>query len=522
MWKAVIIDDEPVIVDGFKKLIDWQDYGIKIIGEAHDGEEGYSMLQALEPDIALLDIMLPTISGLDIIKRLYESSCKTKIIFISGHEEFSFAKDALHFGAVDYLLKPVAAAELSATVEKAISMLKDQSTISVFRKENRMQNIFKDINEGDEYAETELYEQFVSTNLDLDKKIFVGICFGIIGFHNEEMPYEQQELKRFVIYNTIHEYFIKNSNGFMVKKEKESCNLIGIFEENEREAFYEKYISRIKLEIEQEFGVRLCIGMGTPTTTTSRLKQTFKEAKYAHELYFFEEKTVMDFRYAGRKKPVEIDKIDRLFEITFKSILFKNGKVLMNIENILDAIGESHYGNRFAAINRCLIFSGDLMKKLMQYHLSEGDFQIKQDSLQAAIQYKKTYRELKKYLLEYYENLLPDIYSHMGQKECRGVERAKDYIKANYMHSFTLKEISDIACVSQNYFSALFKRQTGENYKSYVTRIRMDAAINMVINTDMKTYEIAEAVGYNNVRRFVDSFKSIYLMSPMEYRKGYN
>lgn len=77
-----------------------------------------------------------------------------------------------------------------------------------------------------------------------------------------------------------------------------------------------------------------------------------------------------------------------------------------------------------------------------------------------------------------------------------------------------------MACVSQNYFSAMFKKETGQNYKAYLTSLRMEEALRLLRETDDKTYEIAEQVGYNNVRRFVDAFKQIYSVSPMEYRKG--
>ena len=85
---------------------------------------------------------------------------------------------------------------------------------------------------------------------------------------------------------------------------------------------------------------------------------------------------------------------------------------------------------------------------------------------------------------------------------------------------FCAKELADVACVSQNYFSALFKKETGQNYKAYLTSIRMEEAIKLLRTTDLKTYEIGEKVGYNNVRRFVDAFKQLYNVSPMEYRKS--
>lgn len=161
------------------------------------------------------------------------------------------------------------------------------------------------------------------------------------------------------------------------------------------------------------------------------------------------------------------------------------------------------------------------LQKLFVVELVEGDFAQKQNEVQEAIRYMGSYRQLCQWMKRYYEDLLGEIFKNSRNKTASEMIRVKQYIAENYDKDLSLKELSEVACVSQNYFSSLFKKETGENYKSYVTRIRMEEAIKLVLKTDLKTYEISEKVGYNNVRRFVDAFKNSYKMSPMDYRKIY-
>lgn len=176
---------------------------------------------------------------------------------------------------------------------------------------------------------------------------------------------------------------------------------------------------------------------------------------------------------------------------------------------------------RQCSSDRVLLFTGTLLEKLFVVELVEGDFAQKQNEVQEAIRYMGSYRQLCQWMKRYYEDLLGEIFKNSRNKTASEMIRVKQYIAENYDKALSLKELSEVACVSQNYFSSLFKKETGENYKSYVTRIRMEEAIKLVMKTDLKTYEISEKVGYNNVRRFVDAFKNSYKMSPMDYRKIY-
>ena len=122
--------------------------------------------------------------------------------------------------------------------------------------------------------------------------------------------------------------------------------------------------------------------------------------------------------------------------------------------------------------------------------------------------------------MQYYEELLWHISETGKNRDSILIEDVKQYIREHYMEEISISRLSEIACVSKNYFSAMFKKETGMNYKAYLTQIRMEAALKLLQETDDKTYEISEKIGYNNVRRFVDAFKQIYSVTPAEYRKS--
>lgn len=524
MWKIIIADDEQVIRNGLKKLLDWQLLDSEIVGEAADGDALYEEIIKKDPDIVITDIKMPNQTGLDVIKKLYTSKVCPKFIFVSGYEEFSYAKDAVRYGAVDYLLKPVSKEDLKNAVQKAILQLQDYQTVNIFRQEkDELQQVFQKINDGYAYTEEEIYKRFSNDHISFENSFYVGVCFSMIidDVLKEKMTYEQMGLLRFGIYNRIVGEMRKNKIGFLIKKEENICNVMAVITNDHKSDYIETILVPLKKKMERDTNVKLCMGVGAPINQINQWKISHKAAKFACELYFFEEKDVLDFRKISRDYKVSFDDFNQLLEDTFQKIAARDMDALNTIELALKAIENIHYGNKYAAINRVLIFTGALLEKLFVVELVTGDFVQKQNEVQEAIRYMTTYRHLCAWLYDYYENLLKCIFANSKNKTAAEIVKVKQYIAENYNKDLSLKELAEVACISQNYFSSLFKKETGENYKSYVTRIRMEEAIKLVLMTDLKTYEISERVGYNNVRRFVDAFKNIYKMSPMDYRKIY-
>ena len=117
MLKMLIADDEPVIIRGLQMLIDWAQLGIEICATCENGADALREIFAQSPDLALLDISMPGKTGIEILKALHTAQSRTKVIFISGFQDFSYAHDALSYGAVDYLLKPVKHGQLLRCVQ---------------------------------------------------------------------------------------------------------------------------------------------------------------------------------------------------------------------------------------------------------------------------------------------------------------------------------------------------------------------------------------------------------------------
>ena len=104
-YRMILIDDEAVILRGLKQLVDWEQLNIEIAGEATDGIEGLNMIRQLNPDIVISDIAMPNLNGIELLKTVHNEKIGTKVIFLSGYQEFSYAKEAVKYGAEDYLLK---------------------------------------------------------------------------------------------------------------------------------------------------------------------------------------------------------------------------------------------------------------------------------------------------------------------------------------------------------------------------------------------------------------------------------
>ena len=136
-YKLLIADDEPLIRRGISSL-DWEKIGITVCAVANNGKEAIDLASLHIPDLVLADIRMPIVNGLDMAERVLAQNKKCKIIFLSGYEDFAYAKRALHMGAFDYILKPASPEEILETCRRATLNVRE---INRFIEQHYMENL---------------------------------------------------------------------------------------------------------------------------------------------------------------------------------------------------------------------------------------------------------------------------------------------------------------------------------------------------------------------------------------------
>ena len=126
MYTAIIVDDEVKICQLIRCLGNWEEFGIRIVDVCQDGESAYDAIVKKRPDIVLTDIRMPVYDGLEILKKAREQGLDSSFIIISGYREFEYAKLAIQYGVVDFLVKPVNGEDLNLALKRSVEEINER------------------------------------------------------------------------------------------------------------------------------------------------------------------------------------------------------------------------------------------------------------------------------------------------------------------------------------------------------------------------------------------------------------
>lgn len=471
--RMILADDEPVIIRGIQKLLDFEQLGIEIVGEYTDGKSAMKGILELKPELALLDISMPEMTGVDILKTCRRMGLDTKVIFISGFQEFEYARAAVQYGAVEYLLKPVIREELLRALEKCTHIAKDHT-------EN-----FQPAQSGERPEAGDLME---------GTTVYVKIFWQDDG--NDQM----RRLMEFSLQSFLEEYLSEHGIGEMIYRGKQTALRLKTTDEEE----CRDILKKLELLVQERYHQKLGFLVGN--------------TEGAEGYLFFVEPSEDPVCFLKEESEEEWKRFMQLRERMIDSVVAQNEPMLeKQYEQYTRLLARIARGKKEDAY-----FYLCTLIRMLEERFHNLGLPGRNPDMRGLLEKGRaceTYREMKAVYFE-----LAAGYIHQLQSTVVGVEnqdflKAKAYIENHYDENLTLQVLADVVHMNQYYFSSFFKKNAGENFKEYLNRVRLQHSMALLMKTDMKAYEIAARVGFKDARNFSENFQRYYHETPNEFRK---
>ena len=534
MLKFLIVDDEAIIRNGIALKIERLIPHAVIVGKAESAEQAMEFIDAAHPDIVITDIRMPGIDGLQFIEQVKSRYSDIKFIIISGHQDFEYAKKAIVLGVEDYLLKPVKNHELKDIIDSLEKKLKKESSQKAYLNELKFKaesnTVFlrnKFLTDAVNYAgELELNQ--ISKALSLLSVAFTRKQFTVAVLLLDDMASipdfsarEDIPLVKFAVMNIAEEILLPLGTVVAfenLKKENQIVLVINHTDIDEKYMF--RHFEQLLEALRKVLKVTVSIGIGKSREGLSTLSESYQEA-YSAAI----QKVVL-----GPNCVVHIDSVPNSNLITFfipeneKQQLYsfigsRNvEKAFAAIDSVFETIKDQNisYSNVKTLCLEILIMLGRLLKE------SGGSIEnIFQEDIfsEEYLSRCNTLDELNMLLKSCISNVseyLADLKKSDGKKI---IQEIKIHIDNYYYTNINLNDLAGKYFINLSYLSQLFKNETGEKFVDYLTRVRVEKAKALLSSTMMKSYEVAEMVGYSDPRYFSDVFLKVTGTSPTKYRE---
>lgn len=467
MHKVVLIDDEPLVIEGLTSLVDWNSYGFKVAGFAEDGESGFDLIQTLEPDLVITDVRMPAMDGLSLIKKCQQQISKEiRFAILSGFNEFEYVKEALSLKSMSYMLKPIDADEIhplltsiKADIDRSNEATeKFSQSLGLVRR-----NTFLRLLEGDLKPSLISRMKFLLNASETTRYLYVEASDQSSHYllspypHLDLIQIKEPHRVRALVFGQegpVNDFYQSNLDGLRISKPflklEEIKEIVDKMERQSKIAFYE--------------------GPSDSNKTTR-------------------DKDCSDNRHAFDRKKI----LKLLGTATEEMLAFEIFAMLRKVRQVMLDEALLHHGYL------------QLLSEIENtYHITLTPIPYK---------FFNDFKEaFTSQMLGVAERLHED-------SPLTIVHKVKEHIDQTYSGDLRLKVTADGFGYNSVYLGQLFQKVTQIKYNDYVMNVRMAKAKELLLYSNLKIKEVAYQVGFNNPDYFVQKFKEAEGLSPSEYRR---
>lgn len=530
MLKVLLVDDEPLSIEGLKSVVDWGKLGYEICGVCENGEEAVSLTKKLRPDVIVTDIRMPVMDGLALISHIRNKlHMNIRFIILSGYGEFEYARKAMQFGVKHYLLKPLFEEEMTDVLKELHNEIEQQREAAVPSMEEMHMSMGCIIRKLI-HRECDI-EEFLSLYKSAFNKSLVRVWYYILiktlendnisnyPDQDENIRMESQSRKD-PIGNILEDLAKEYDPVIIINHDENSYGLlVGFTDYYEDQREVEGFADALYRHLEGSCNKSFYIAVGTPVIDLAHIINSYNAAHKALSHSFYKNPSSIIFYNTVK---------DRVFNYGFLENEFINN-VIDAIEDACPDKVESSIDAAFSHFNKILLAPEIVIMyvknivyrsiKLIQNMDGNKGVFLKELNITGIKNCNISNIELKKILTDYCKDRCKIINELNKKKNDENSYRIEEYVRQNYKNPISIKEMSKSLYITPVYLGQLFKRKFGIRFNEYIHKLRIEEAKRLLEETSMKTCEIAREIGYSNYNLFLQHFEKITGTKPKDYRK---
>lgn len=522
MNNVLLVEDEIFARQGLRNLIDWERLGYRISHEADDGEQALAIIAETKPTLVITDIRMPVLDGLELIRTVREAgNTETKFMIISGYGDFKYAQQAIKFNVKDFILKPVDEEELTQSLKRLAGQIENDNR-SKTESPERLRKSIEILLKGQAAAEeiTELSRWLGWEGKSRGYCLFVEINdepLPLAGGSARKRP--DKDLHQLITQAAAEE---PDLTALPFHRLDASPGVYGLllrlYNAKKPAAPIADTAARLARKLRQRLGKTVMVYVGDPVTELSLLPESYQTACLAMDYkYAYADQSVLIYGELGNREL----RYEELAAIVFDRLLeqLEEGReedMLAGLDEIFAQFQTKRYAPEAVqnAVAR-IVFSVIGTIRSMQ-----GD-ENGLKSLEPVLQWRRrpiTLGSLKERIRAFMVESAA-LTAQLRKNNAKGdIAKIKSYIEQHYNEDLNLKSIAARYYMSPVYLGQLFKKAYGIYFNDFLLHIRIHNAKRLLRQTEMRVYEVAQQVGFDNSDYFVSKFEKVEGRTPTTYR----
>lgn len=524
MFQVLIVDDEPGALKSLKYMLDWNEYGYSITGEAANGKQASEMLKNGSFQLIITDIRMPGMSGLELIHGIREASPELPIIVMSGYEEFEYVRECLRHGVKDYLLKPVDQENLAKLLVRI-----REDLVHEFVTNKQLYHGIPALRDRTLkrwahglLSNEEIRSELQYLNIRVDPHSWACPLLVEMNFQDlTDSSWTESEMgiRRFAVLNVMEELLEHQGYVFEESSDRLGVVLIGRACEYTEENVLQ-LAELIRDSIAKYAKVSVTVAVGDPVFDLKEMANSFRSTLRRMEMNFlFQGQIISASQFKAYEMPPNSPVIQDIDGI-LNAVASKDGQLLSSLlegqkQRFLTCAASKKTVQSFVLELFTHLFR--LIKELEEPY--QHIFESERNELENILELT-TLDET----MEFTEKKCKEVIQHLTRLKMssseKTVDQVKKIVKQNYANNIHLKMIAEEIHMNPTYLGQVFKSTVGMSFNDYLMRIRMEKAKSLVLHTDKKIYEIALEVGFRQLDAFYKRFKEYTGKSASELRTG--